>query len=179
MSVANIPFIQEEALLYIKEIIKKNKIKLILEIGTATGYSAMEMALVDELIKVITIEKDEERYLEAIKNVKKNNLEKRIKLILGDAKEIELKQKFDLIFIDAAKSSNLVFFEKFKNNLTKNGLIITDNINFSLAKKNNSKRVLRMLKKIELYRQFLIENKDFETTFIDLGDGLSISKKRC
>ncbi len=179
MSVNQIPFIREEALFFLKELIKKEQIKSVLEIGTATGYSAIQMALTDEKIKIVSVEKDYERYLEAVKNVKKNNLEKKIKLIFGDAKETKIKRKFDLIFIDAAKSSNLFFFENFQKNLNQKGIIVTDNINFELANKNSSKRVVRMAKKIEEYRQFLIENKEFETIFVNVGDGLSISKKRC
>lgn len=174
----NIPIIRKDALLYLETIIKKHQVKTILEIGSAIGYSAIQMALIDEKIKITTIEKDEARYKSAFDNIKRLNLEKRIKAICGDAKAIIIKQKFDMIFIDASKSNNLFFFEKYKNNLNEEGIIITDNINFLLAQNNKSKRIMKLAEKIADYRLFLINNKDFTTEFINVGDGLSISYKR-
>ena len=100
----NIPIMQKDGILFLKEYILKNKVKNILEIGTAIGYSAINMALVSKNIKIVTIERDETRYDEAIKNVHDFGLEKQIEIILGDALEIEVHGTFDLIFIDAAKA---------------------------------------------------------------------------
>ena len=173
----NIPIINKKSINYIKKIISENKIRKILEIGSAIGYSAIQMALVDEKIKITTIEKDEKRYQGAKKNIKLFGLEKQITIIFGDAKTIKLNQKFDLIFIDAAKSSNELFFEKWQKNLNNKGYIITDNINFELGNKG-IKRLEKLVEKTKQYRQFLIDNHQFETKFIDIGDGLSISKRR-
>ena len=90
---------------------------------------------------------------------------------------------YDIIFIDAAKSKNEEFFIKFSNNLKDNGVIITDNINFhGLTNKDLSEiksRDLRgLVRKIKNYKEFLINNKAYKTTFYDVGDGISISKKR-
>ena len=67
------------------------------------------MAMVDPNIRVTTIERDEKRYLEALKNVKEFELEDRITLIYNDALNVQLEEKFDLIFIDAAKAQVLSF----------------------------------------------------------------------
>ena len=67
----NIPIMQKDGIDFLTNYIKENNIKNILEIGSAIGYSAIKMALVDSSIKVTTIERDEERYLEAVKNIKK------------------------------------------------------------------------------------------------------------
>ena len=91
------------------------------------------MALVDKNINIVTIERDQERYIEAIKNIKKFKLDKRITFILGDANNINVNfkdEKFDLIFFDAAKAQYIKFFTKFSKNLDDDGVIITDNINF-------------------------------------------------
>ena len=100
----NIPIMQKEGIEFLTDFIRKNNIKKILEIGTAIGYSAIKMALVDQNIEIVSIERDDERYEEAVKNVKLFNLENRIKLINQDAFDVELNDKFDLIFIDAAKA---------------------------------------------------------------------------
>ena len=177
----NIPIMQKDGINFLTNFIKENNIKNILEIGTAIGYSAIKMALVDKDINIISIERDDIRYNEAIKNIKKFKLDDRIKLIKDDAFNVELNDKFDLIFIDAAKSQNIKFFNKFSKNLSKNKYIITDNLKFhGLVESNEklSKNLRQLIKKIKDYIEFLKENKDYETIFYDVGDGISISKKR-
>ena len=113
-SLNNIPIMQKDGIEFLLSYIKENNVKDILEIGTAIGYSSIRMALLNDNIKVTTIERDINRYNEAIKNIKEFNLEDRINIILKDALEVELKDKYDLIFIDAAKAQNIKFFEKYK-----------------------------------------------------------------
>ena len=176
----NVPIIQKEGLNFILNYIKKNKVKKILEIGTAIGYSAINMALIDENIKITTIERNKEMFSLAKKNVKDFNLEKRINIIYADALEAEIKDKYDLIFIDAAKAQYIKFFEKYKSNLKENGAIITDNLNFHGLANNpeeiHSKNLKALVRKINNYKEFLKENKEFKTNFYEKGDGISVSK---
>lgn len=177
----NIPIMQKEGIEFLTKFIKENKVKKILEIGTAIGYSAIKMALVDDEINVVTIERDSERFNEAVKNVSKFNLNDRIKLINDDAFNVELKDKFDLIFIDAAKAQSIKFFNKFEKNLKEKKYIITDNLKFHglvESDKMLSKNLRQLVKKIKNYIDFLKNNKDFETSFYDVGDGISVSIKR-
>lgn len=179
----NVPIMMDDGIKFLTNYIKETKRYNILEIGTAIGYSSILMALQDENIKVTTIEKDEVRYKEALKNIKNLGLDGRINPIFNDALNVTLNDTYDLIFIDAAKSKNEEFFIKFSNNLKDNGVIITDNINFhGLTNKDLSEiksRDLRgLLRKIKNYKEFLINNKAYKTTFYDVGDGISISKKR-
>ncbi len=88
------------------------------------------MALVDKDIKVTTIERDLNRYKEAVNNIKRCNLEEQINIILGDALETNIEGMYDLIFIDAAKAQYIKFFNKYKENLNKNGIILSDNMSF-------------------------------------------------
>ncbi len=176
----NVPIIQKEGLNFILNYIKENKAKKILEIGTAIGYSAINMALIDENIKITTIERNKEMFSLAKKNVKDFNLEKRINIIYADALEAEIKDKYDLIFIDAAKAQYIKFFEKYKSNLKENGAIITDNLNFHGLANNpeeiHSKNLKALVRKINNYKEFLKENKEFKTNFYEKGDGISVSK---
>lgn len=178
----NVPIMQKDGIEFLEKYIKKNKIKTILEIGTAIGYSAIKMAKVDEDIEVTTIERDKERYQMACQNIKKFNLNDRIDIILSDALEIEIEGKYDLIFIDAAKAQSIKFFEKYKTNLNQNGTIITDNLNFhgltDKVEEIQSKNLRALVNKINNYKTFLKENREFETKFINTGDGISISTKR-
>ena len=109
----NVPIMMDDGINFLTTYILKNHVKSILEIGTAIGYSAIMMALVDVNVKITTIERDEVRYLEALKNVKLLGLEDRITLIYNDAFNVKLDDKFDLIFIDAAKAQSIKFFEIF------------------------------------------------------------------
>ena len=70
----NIPIMQKDGIEYLTNYIKEHKVKKILEIGSAIGYSAIKMASVNDDIYVTTIERDEQRYLKAIQNIKKCNL---------------------------------------------------------------------------------------------------------
>ena len=176
----NVPIIEKDSIKFIMKYIKLNNVKRILEIGTAIGYSGILMASVDENIELTTIERDEKRYMEAIKNVKKCGLEKRIEVVFQDALDVNLiGRTYDLIFIDAAKGQYIKFFEKFSHYLSPTGVIITDNIKFHGLVGNRtedmSKNLNSLVSKIENYIEFLKTNKEYTTKFYDIGDGLSIS----
>ncbi len=179
----NVPIMQDDGINYLIKYINKNNVKKVLEIGSAIGYSAILMALANDEVEVTTIERDEKRYLMAVKNVKKLALEKRIHLIYNDAMDVNLSEKYDLIFIDAAKAQNIRFFEKFEKNLNNEGTIITDNLSFHglVAKKEEeipSRNLRALIKKIKNYISFLKTNKNFETDFLDIGDGLAVSRRK-
>lgn len=177
----NVPIMTSEGISYLTNYIIKHQINNILEIGTAIGFSAIMMALSNPNAQITSIERDEKRYLEALKNIKKLNLENRIKLIYNDALEVKIEEKFDLIFIDAAKAQNIRFFEKFEKNLNSNGTIITDNMNFhGLVHKNEneitSRNLRALVRKIKNYKEFLEKNTNYETDFLEIGDGIAVSK---
>ena len=178
----NIPIMQKDGINYLVNFIKTHNIKNVLEIGTAIGYSAIMMCMASEDVKVTSIERDNERYLEAVSNVNKSHLDDRISLIFGDALDLKLDGTYDLIFIDAAKAQNIKFFEKYKFNLKDDGYIITDNMNFhGLVKKPleeiKSKNVRGIVKKIIEYKEFLVTNDSFDTEFLEIGDGIAVSHK--
>lgn len=178
----SIPIMQKEGIELLSEYIKKNNIMSILEIGSAIGYSAITFANINPNIKVTTIERDENRYILACKNIKDFNLESRIDVILGDALETTIDGKYDLIFIDAAKSQYITFFEKFKLLLNDNGVIISDNLSFhglvEDPSKTKNRNTRQLVGKINRYINFLKENKEYDTAFYKIGDGISISKRK-
>ena len=177
-----VPIMEKDGMEFLKEFVRLNKVKNILEIGTAIGYSAINMALVDDDITITSIERDKDRYLKAVQNVKEFNLDNRITLLLCDALDVKLDEKYDLIFIDAAKSQYVKFFKKFSKNLNKKGFIVTDNINFhGLTKEDKSKmskNLRQLITKLEKYISFLKTNDEFKTRFFEVGDGIAISVRR-
>ena len=179
----NIPIMLPDGIDFLLDYIKKNNIKKILEIGTAIGYSAIRMGLVRDDIIITTIERDESRYKEAINNIKVFGLDSQIEVIKADAFDVELEEQYDLIFIDAAKSQYIKFFEKFKNNLKKDGTIISDNLSFHGLVTNEgqvelSKNVRGLVKKIKEYIDFLKNNSEFTTKFYEIGDGIGVSIRK-
>lgn len=179
----NIPIMQDEGIEFLTSFIEKKGIKNILEIGTAIGYSAIMMALVNSNIHITTIERDEERYMEALKNIKKFELENRITLIFNDALNVEVKDEYDLIFIDAAKGKNKEFFNHFESNLKPDGFIITDNMGFHGYVEMNeedlpSKNIASIVRKIKDYIYFLENNMLYKTIIYKIGDGIAVTERR-
>ena len=177
----NIPIITDEGINFINQIIALSNVKSILEIGTAIGYSAINMALKNDVI-ITSIERNNEMYLIALKNVEKALLKDKIRLINEDALNLSKTsiQKFDLVFIDAAKAQSINFFNKFKEHLNVGGIIVTDNLLFhDLVDKEAKTRNLRQLiRKIDSFNKFVVEQSDFDTYLYQLGDGMSLSIKR-
>ena len=126
----SVPIMFDEGIEFIVNYIKENDVRFILEIGTAIGYSAIKFAQINPEIRIFTIEYDIERYQKAVENITKLNLDDQITVFLGDALKFDFTEKFDLIFIDGAKSQYINFFEKYKNNLSENGVFISDNLFF-------------------------------------------------
>lgn len=177
----DVPIMQKRGINFLCELIKDNKIKNILEIGSAIGYSSIKMALVDKDIKVTTIERDLNRYKEAVNNIKRCNLEEQINIILGDALETNIEGMYDLIFIDAAKAQYIKFFNKYKENLNKNGIILSDNMSFhglvEEKERIKNKNLRQLVNKIKRYIVFLEENTEFKTEFYKVGDGIAVSRR--
>ncbi len=177
-----VPIMQDEGCDFICDYIKEHKCKNILEIGTAIGYSSIRFAGLADDIKVTTIELDIDRHLKAVENFKAAGLSDRITAIHADALTCPLEGFFDLIFIDAAKAQYIKFFEKYKANLTPEGVIISDNLSFhgmvddlSLTHNYSTKK---LVKKIQKYAEYLRTNPEFETTFYEVGDRIAVSKRK-
>jgi predicted O-methyltransferase YrrM len=172
----HVPIICDEGLLFIKQTIERYAIKDVLEIGTAVGYSAIAMASFG--CKVDTMERHELMIDEAMKNIERFNMEAKIKLIADDA--ITYKGQlgtYDLIFLDAAKSQYQRFFEKYTPHLNAGGIVICDNLSFhGLNPEHVNRHTRQLLRKLKEFKAFLTSHPDFETTFYDVGDGMSISR---
>lgn len=178
----SVPIMKDEGIDFICDYIVKNNVKSILEIGTGIGYSSIRFARAKDDVFVSTIEFDIERYHEAVKNVADNNLMDRILVYLGDAASFTFNRKFDLIFIDGPKAQYQKFFEHFQDNLSEKGVFISDNLSFhgmvdDLSLTHNYSTI-KLVKKIRKYIDFLKTNKNFETEFLSLGDGIAITKRK-
>lgn len=177
----HVPIILDEGLDFLLETIKKYNVKDVLEIGTAIGYSAINMALLGAA--VTSIERDPKMYEQAILNVKDFNLADKIEIIFNDALTPNLVSKeYDLLFIDAAKGQYEKFFNLYTPYLRKGGIVVCDNMNFhELTKVEDlttlSRGVRGLVKKLNSFKTFLKNNDDYKTTFYEIGDGMTLSIK--
>lgn len=178
----HIPIMMQDGIAFMLSYIKENQVRSILEIGAAIGYSAIRMCLLSPNIHVTTVERDEIRYKEAIKNIQKFGLENQITIYFQDAFDLELTEEYDLIFIDAAKSQYIKFFEKFTPLLKTGGVVFSDNLNFHglthTTEEITSRNVRGLVRKLNNYISFLKENPNFDTVFYNIGDGISVSTKK-
>lgn len=177
----NVPIMSEHTIETIKNIITVNEFHTILEVGTAIGYSTICFASTPGVTNITSIERDPIRSAIAVNNVKKSEL-KNITLRHTDALEIELNDKFDLIIIDAAKSQNMKFFNKFKDNLNEDGIIIIDNLSFhgyvNQTERIKSRNLRQMVNKIRKFIDFLNNNEEFTVKYIEVGDTLGVCKRK-
>ncbi|MUK87023.1 methyltransferase domain-containing protein [Ornithinibacillus sp. L9] len=181
-----VPIMESSGIEFLLQLIRLNKPKRILEVGTAIGYSALRMHHVNPESEIVTIEKDENRYKQAIENITKHNKHTNVQVIHGDALEeieklVSQKEKFQCIFIDAAKGQYKRFFELSSPLLQDNGFIITDNVLFRGYVANpdfEHPRYKKMVEKIRAFNQWLMNHPDYVTTILPIGDGVAVSYKK-
>ncbi|WP_033828339.1 O-methyltransferase [Bacillus andreraoultii] len=180
----NVPIMDRYSMETVLQILRIYQPKTILEIGSAIGYSALRMA--DETgAKVVTIERDEERFVQAEQNIARDHKEDQIVLIKGDAFEVVTQVRayapFDCIFIDAAKGQYQKFFELYTPFSNDRSLIITDNVLFKgyvYRDDGENKRLQKLGKKIDRYNDWLVHHPDYQTIILPVGDGIAISLKK-
>lgn len=179
----HIPIIMDDTLEVVGQVLKKLKPNKILEIGTAVGYSAICFSkYLSEGGRIDTIERDEERANEAKINIKDLKLEQKINIIIGDAVEIlpTLNEKYDAVFIDAAKGKYPIFLKEAIRMLSDKGIIIADNIlykGYTLSDYNKHKQ-RTAVRGLREYLKQLDNNEEFQTELLEVGDGLTITRRK-
>lgn len=173
-----VPIARKDFVEYLKDLIIKNNYHDVLEIGSAIGYTTCHLALMDD-VYVTTIEYNDQRYELCVENINDFNVNDKVLAIHDDALEVFISQKFDVIFIDAAKAKNIKFFEKYKVNLKENGIIIIDNIDLKDFKKNVSPKKAKFYEgKIEELKDYLASLEDFDVSYVSIGDGIALLKQK-
>lgn len=179
----NIPIIMDDTLEVIENLLKNRKITKILEIGTAVGYSAICFSkFLDKEGIIDTIERDEERVEKARENIKKAEVAEMINIHFGDAVEIlpTFEDKYDMIFIDAAKGKYPFFLSHALRLLSENGIIIADNVLYKgyVMSDYNKHKQRTAVRNLREYLKEISENPELETQILEVGDGLAVSKKK-
>ena len=184
---SHVPIMRRQTADLLSFYIKDRKPKRILEIGTAIGYSAlfmMEMSGVDCVID--TIEKVPTRICEARHNFHLYDKKGKINLFEGDASEVLLQlidnnQKYDFVFLDAAKAQYLVYLSSITQLIHEGGILITDNVLQERELLESRYAVCRRDRTIHTrMREYLYEishSEQWNSIVLPMGDGVAVSTK--
>ena len=177
----HITIIMDDTLEVVDKILTEIRPKRILEIGTAVGYSAICFSeYLEPNGKIDTIERDEERISEAKINFEKVGVSDKINIYAGDAVEIlpTLNEKYDVVFIDAAKGKYPFFLKEALRMIKPSGIILADNILYKgyVMSDYNKHKQRTAVRNLREYIKEVTENPNIETEILEVGDGLAISK---
>lgn len=177
----HIPIIMDDTLEVIEDYLKEKNVERILEIGTAVGYSAICFTkILSEKGIIDTIERDEERVKQAKINIEKAEVKDKINIYEGDAVEIlpTLNDKYDVVFIDAAKGKYPFFLKEALRMIKENGVIFADNILYKgyVMSDYNKHKQRTAVRNLREYIKEVSENPNLDTEILEVGDGLAISK---
>lgn len=182
----HIPIMEIVAIESLLQFLRLQQPKSILEIGSAIGYSAIRMALALPEAVLTTIEKDEDRYKLACEYLQQADLAQRVQIIHGDALEVDNETfahpQYEALFIDAAKGQYQRFFDKYSPLVPSGGVIYCDNMLMHGFTEVDLKEVPRrkrtMVRNLQQFTKWLMVHEQYETTFLPIGDGITISIKR-
>ena len=167
--------IQGRFLSFISKIKSPDKI---LEIGTYTGYSTICLAEgLSKNGKIDTIDKNEELIKIQNKYFEESGYRNKIIQHTGNALDIlkNLNGKYDIIFIDADKENYINYFNKVSNKLSKNGIIISDNVLWS-GKVLDSNQMDEETSTLVQFNKIINDDKRFKSIILPIRDGISISR---
>lgn len=178
-----VPIIKDGGLLFLLDLIKKENAKEILELGTAVGYSSLNMSYLSEDIHIDTIEKNEEMYKQAVINIQNEAKQSQITTYFTAIEDFKTDKMYDLIFVDAAKAQYGKYMEQFLPNLKEDGVMLFDNMIFhgmiydiENIKGRGTKALVR---KIVKFRENVSNDKRFDIIFNDkVGDGLLVLRRK-
>ena len=181
----HVPIMQLAGIESLNQLLRIQKPKAILEIGTAIGYSALRMAKALPDCQIVTIERDESRVQYAKEFIARSEAANRIQIIEGDALEVEMEKlptTFDAVFIDAAKGQYMKFFEKYAPLVPSGGVLYIDNMYMhglsNLDIKEVPRRKRTMIRNLKTFSDWIMSHPDYTSAFFPVGDGLLICLKR-
>lgn len=176
----HVPIMLDDGMAFLLNYIRKHEgVRDILEVGTAVGFSAINMAKIRWDNTIDTLEINPKMYEKAIQNIKNEKLDDRIHVHLIDGAAFETNKIYDLIFIDAAKSQYRRYLEHFMKNSRIGTVFIFDNLNFHGIVDNeelsSNRSTIQMVHKIKKFREHLLNDDRFITSYYEVGDGIAVS----
>lgn len=179
----SVPIIHKEVADLLRVLLKLKKPKKILELGCAIGYSSLLFVdVLDGDVEIVTTERNPVMLERAQENIKKADMEDRIKILVGNAEDTlkDIEGNFDMIFIDAAKGHYKLFFDMLIDKLNRGGIVVSDNILYKGMIASDDYVVRRkktIVKRMRTYLDYICDLEGISTSLIPIGDGLAISYK--
>jgi len=182
----HVPIMDNEGIDLFISLLRLQNPAQILEIGSAIGYSAIRIAGALPKASIVTIERDTDRYLKAVDYIARSGFEQRIAIIEADALLTDstdvFDKTYDALFIDAAKGQYKRFFEKYASTLNAGGVIYCDNMFMHgivlLEDKEIPRRNRTMIRNLKEFTEWVMNNPEYETSLLPVGDGLLIAVKK-
>ena len=185
-----VPIIRKESQTFLEFLMYDHKPERILEVGTATGFSASFMwesvknATHGKAPKITTIEKYEKRIPIAKNNFARMGADKDIVLLEGDAADIlkNLQGNFDFVFMDAAKAQYINYLPDVTRLLVPGGILLTDNVlrdgdicesRYAVTRRNRTIHT-----RVREYLYELTHNDLYKTTILNIADGMALSLRK-
>ena len=179
-----VPIVQKETGKFLELMVTMKRPLRILELGTAVGYSAILMYnAANTNPDIVTIERDPEMIALAKENLKRFNLEHKIKIEDGDCLEIleKLEEPFDFIFMDAGKGHYNHFLPHCLRLLKQDGIIVADNVLFRGMVASNElvkRRKITIVKRMRKYLDMVSDDDSLVTSVIPMGDGIAVTTRK-
>lgn len=179
----HVPIMMDSGIAFLLEYIDTHpEINRILEVGCAVGYSSMQMASLRKTIHIDTLEIDEKMVQQARFNIEQEGLSDQITVHHCDGAKFIAEGYYDLIFIDAAKAQYRNYLEHFYPNSKRGTIFVFDNLNFhgivDDPSRSHNRSTLQMCDKIRKFRNWLLVEPRFQTTFYqEIGDGVAFAKR--
>ena len=181
----HVPIINERGRAAFLQVVKEVRPHRVLEIGTAIGYSSLLFALHGaEDVEITTLELSEERINLAQSYINRSAYADRIRIMAGDAAENLLRlqltgQKFDFVFIDAAKGQYVDYFHKIQPMLADKAVILADNVLFRGYVKGDVPTPRRFKTIVKRLREYigLVSQPPYVTEILENGDGLAVTRR--
>jgi len=180
----HIPIIDDDVKHFLDVFLKTGNFTRMLEIGTATGYSSICFAKANAKLKIDTIEKDQDRYKQALDNIKQAGVQDRIRCFNADIYDVFESlsdQSYDVIFLDGAKGQYVKMLPHLTRLLLPGGILLSDNILFKghvALDEEINRRKRTIIRRLRSYIEELTNDVYYETTLLPIGDGLAISRKK-
>ena len=176
----HVPILQDDSMQFIKTLLEIKKPTSILEVGTAVGYSALQFSEhLKENGKILTMELDEKTANIAKENIKDMGMDNVIEVVNKDAYEhmTTLNEKFDVVFIDAAKGQYMKYLEEALRLTLPGSLIIADNVLLRgmVMSDYNEHKHRTAVTRLREYIKEVTTNPNLVSSVIDVGDGVAVS----
>jgi predicted O-methyltransferase YrrM len=157
---------------------------VVLEVGTAIGYSTIHMAEQLERGRVVTLERDPERAAQARSYLERGGVADRVELVEGDALDTleVLDGPFDLLFVDASKGEYARYIELAEPKLSGRALMVVDNLLMSgevaLPEDAETRWKGDSLASARRLNAGLLASEDWLACVLPVGDGIGVAARR-